>query len=101
MRIWPGPQPRKMHDVQAEQLGFLDHYISAFLPLTDPLHSRKKTKLIWNHSIQAAFLSAKQAICGATQLSEPNPHEAVNLAVDISNSHVRTVMQHLERGGAW
>jgi len=94
------------HDVRALQkfLGMLN-FFRRFLPgiahtlkpLTDLTSGKGAIK--WTPTMQAAFLSAKQALASATPLFHPDPSAKLSLATDASDSHVGAVLQQRHASG--
>jgi hypothetical protein len=67
-------------------------------PLTDALRG-KAAKWLWSPGMEAAFQSAKRAVCNATCLAHPDPGASLSLAVDASNTHVGAVLQQMTANG--
>ena len=99
------PQPQTLKDLQ-RFLGLINFYrrflpaAAAMLrPLTDALAGKPK-KLIWNSQMSTAFQQAKATLSQATLLAHPQPHAAIAVATDASDSHIGSVLQQWHHG-AW
>jgi cleavage and polyadenylation specificity factor subunit 1 len=68
-------------------------------PLTDLLKEGAKT-LEWTTSAQEAFQTAKRLLAVAVPLQHPPPNAELSLATDVSDTHIRGVMQQ-KSGDHW
>jgi hypothetical protein len=63
-------------------------------PLTDALQG-DANKWVWSTSMEAAFPSAKQAVCCATCFAHPDLEATRSLAVGTSETHTGAVLQQI------
>ena len=97
----PRPVPMSHHMVRAPALpGLINFYclflrgVAGFLlPLTDALQCLGKS-FVWPSLIDQAYNTPKAAFSTATKLESPQTDFPISLMVDVSNTHVGTVLQH-------
>ena len=61
-------------------------------PLTDALKGPGKS-LVWSPTLDSSFHCAKDLLASIPGLVHPRPAAPISLAVDVSNSHVGSVLQ--------